>query len=289
MHYIKDSSNIPNHIFENLQKIKHVVLDLDGTIYAGNTLFPYTIGFLDTLLNLGVGFSFLTNNSSMGKSEHLLKLRTIGLNVSEEDLVTSVDATLHFIKSHHPLWRRLFLLGTPSLITQFEKSGFIILDENSNEEPDALIVSFDTSLKYDRLCRAAWWAKQGKPYFSTNPDLMCPTDQDVVLVDCGAICLCIEAATGRKPDKVLGKPHTDILTGIITSKKVQTDQVAIVGDRIYTDMMTAHNSGSMGILVLSGEAVLPEVNVDASSPKFDLIVPSIKELGELLVVVNKKL
>jgi len=286
MNYITDCSEVPEYIFESLQHIKHIVLDMDGTIYSGNTLFPYTIDFLDTLKRVGISYSFLTNNSSKGKSDHLLKLATMGVKVSSEDLFTSADATIGFLETHYPLSKRLFVLGTPSLIAQFEKRGFIVLDGAPNEDPDALIVSFDTSLTYDRLCRAAWWVKKGKPYFSTNPDLTCPTDQDVVLVDCGAICLCIEAATGRKPDKVLGKPQADMLTGIIASKNMQANQVAMVGDRIYTDIFTARNAGSFGILVLSGEAVLDDINDKLSSNELDLVVPSIKELGELMLSVH---
>ncbi len=284
MNYITECSMIPEPIFRRLEQIKHIVLDLDGTIYTGETIFSYTIDFLDTLGRLGISYSFLTNNSSKSSSDHLTKLQAMGVNVSLENLFTSADATIYFINTHYPEWRRLFILGTPSLIAQFESSGFIVLDENSKEDPDALLVSFDTSLTYAGLCRAAWWAKQGKPYITTNPDLVCPSDEEVVLIDCGAIALCLEAATGRRPDKVLGKPQAEILTGLIASKNMEVNQVAMVGDRIYTDMLTAHNAGSLGILVLSGEADLDDVNESPIS--LDLILPSIKELGQLMLKVH---
>ncbi|WP_398453311.1 HAD-IIA family hydrolase [Sphingobacterium thalpophilum] len=285
MSYITDCSKVPGSVFEALQQIKHLILDLDGTVYTGNTIFPYTIDFLKTLRRLDISYSFFTNNSSKGSFDHLSKLRAMGIHVSPEGLFTSSDATIHFILTHYPHWKRLFILGTPSLVAQFEKRGFIILDETSEEDPDALIVSFDTTLTYAKLCRAAWWAKQGKPYLSTNPDLVCPSDQDVVLVDCGAICQSIEAATGRRPDRILGKPHPEILRELINSKKMQVNQVAIVGDRIYTDMLAAHNVGSFSILVLSGETDL--VDLSGSSIKIDVIVPSVKELGQLMTYVHE--
>ncbi len=285
MEDIKNCSKESSDILDRLQQIKHVVLDLDGTIYSGGTIFPYTIDFINTLKELGISYSFLTNNSSKGVTDHLLKLSNMGLDVSSEDLYTSGDAIIQFILTHHPEWKHLFILGTNSLITQFENTGFIIIDENCQEAPDALIVAFDTTLTYGKLCRAAWWAKQGTPYLSTNPDLMCPSDEDIVLVDCGAICSCIEAATGRKPDKVLGKPQTDMLAEIITLRNMEPNQIAMVGDRIYTDMVMAHDIGAFSVLVLSGETNLHDIKTEFSS-QLDLIVPSIKELGELLLIVN---
>lgn len=280
MNYITDIKNTPESIIEKVKNIKHVALDMDGTIYNGKTLFPYTISFLNKLKNLGVSYSFLTNNPSKSISDYLKKLEALGIDATEEEMYTSTQATIDYLKYNHPEYKRLFLLGTPSMIEQFEKSGFISTSDSADDVPDALIVAFDMSLTYSRLCRAAWWAKQGLPYFATNPDWVCPTDQPVVLVDCASIYTCIEAATGRLPDKVLGKPQPEMLDGILESRNLKPNQVAMVGDRIYTDMMMAHNANAFGVLVLSGEATLKDAEV--ADPELDLILPSIEELGNLI-------
>lgn len=285
MNYITDVKNASSSLLEKLKKIKHVALDMDGTIYNGKTLFPYTISFLEKLKKMGISYSFLTNNPSRNISDYLKKLEGLGIEATEEEMYTSAQATIDYLKVHHPEWKRLFLLGTPSMIEQFEKNGFISTADDANDEPDALIVAFDMSLTYSRLCRAAWWAKQGKPYYATNPDWVCPTDQPVVLVDCASIYTCIEAATGRKPDKVLGKPQPEMLDGILESKKLKPEEVAMVGDRIYTDMMMAHNAKSFGVLVMSGEATLEDAK--NSNIELDLVVPSIDELGQLLEHTQK--
>lgn len=285
MNYITDVKNASSSLLEKLKKIKHVALDMDGTIYNGKTLFPYTISFLEKLKKMGISYSFLTNNPSRNISDYLKKLEGLGIEATEEEMYTSAQATIDYLKVHHPEWKRLFLLGTPSMIEQFEKNGFISTADDANDEPDALIVAFDMSLTYSRLCRAAWWAKQGKPYYATNPDWVCPTDQPVVLVDCASIYTCIEAATGRKPDKVLGKPQPEMLDGILESKKLKPEEVAMVGDRIYTDMMMAHNAKSFGVLVMSGEATLEDAK--NSNIELDLVVPSIDELGLLLEHTQK--
>lgn len=285
MNYITDIQNTPLPILDKVKKIKHVALDMDGTIYNGKTLFPYTIDFLKKLKSLGITYSFLTNNPSRSISDYLKKLEGLGIEATEEEMYTSAQATIDYLKYHHPEWKRLFLLGTPSMIEQFEKNGFISTADSPDDEPDALIVAFDMSLTYSRLCRAAWWAKQQKPYYATNPDWVCPTDQPVVLVDCASIYTCIEAATGRRPDKVLGKPQPEMLDGILESKNLKPDQVAMVGDRIYTDMMMAYNAKAFGVLVLSGEATLEDA--EKADPELDIILPSIDELGQLIEYTKK--
>ena len=285
MNYITDIKNTPTSILEKVSKIKHVALDMDGTIYNGKTLFPYTIDFLKKLKRLGVSYSFLTNNPSKNISDYLKKLEDLGIEATEEEMYTSAQATIDYLKYNHPECKRLFILGTPSMIEQFEKNGYISATDSSEDEPDALIVAFDMSLTYSRLCRAAWWAKQGKPYFATNPDWVCPTDQPVVLVDCASIYSCIAAATGRYPDKVLGKPQPEMLDGILESKNLKPEEVAMVGDRIYTDMMMAHNANAFGVLVLTGEAKLEDA--EKADPELNLILPSIEELGNLIEYVRK--
>ena len=182
-------------LMERLRRIRHVALDMDGTIYMGMSLFPYTQAFLHGLKEQGIGYSFLTNNPSKSIADYLHKLDTLGIRASRDEMYT-----------HHPAAKRLFLLGTPSMISEFEAAGFESCADSADDVPDVIVAAFDMTLRYERLCRAAWWIKQGVPYIATNPDRVCPTDQPTVLVDCGSICACLEHATGRRPDITLGKP-----------------------------------------------------------------------------------
>lgn len=291
--------SLPNHnkdisadLRNQLSKIKHVALDMDGTIYLGDTLFPFTIDFLAKLSANGIGYSFLTNNPSKSIADYLKKLEKLGIHADESNMYTTSLAAIDYIKANYPDARKLFLLGTPSMVSQFEKAGFVSCSDNPDDVPDVLVVAFDMTLEYSRLCRAAWWASQGIPYVATNPDRVCPTDQKVVLVDCGSICKCIEHATGRQPDITLGKPDPNMLKGILDRHGLKPEEIAMVGDRIYTDTAMAHNAGAFGVLVLSGETTLEtaeKVAEDArnnEAPEFyppDLIVRDIKELGELLI------
>ena len=263
-----------------LAGIRHVALDMDGTIYMGMSLFDYTIPFLKSLREMGITYSFLTNNPSTSIPDYLTKLAGMGIEATEEEMYTTALATIDYIKTNFPEARRLFLLGTPSMISEFEKAGFESVADSAEERPDVLVVAFDKTLEYSRLCRASYWAQQGLPYIATNPDRVCPTDQPTVLVDCGSICKCIEHATGRQPDIVLGKPDPNMLTGVQARYGVKPEEVAMVGDRIYTDIEMAHNAGAFGVLVLSGETTLQIADEAPRQP--DLIADSIEVLGELL-------
>ncbi|MGN0007099.1 MAG: HAD-IIA family hydrolase [Alistipes sp.] len=274
-----------DELMARLRKIKHVALDMDGTIYMGMSLFPYTKPFLAGLSSFGVNYSFLTNNPSKSIADYLHKLDTLGIEATEEEMYTTALATIDYIKTNHPQAKRLFLLGTPSMISEFEKAGFVSTADDPNDVPDVIVAAFDMSLVYNRLCRAAWWISQGVPYIATNPDRVCPTDKPVVLVDCGSICACLTHATGRKPDITLGKPDPNMLSGIVKRYGLQSDEIAMVGDRIYTDIEMAHNANAFGVLVLSGETTLEVADAAAKQPH--LICDSIEVLGELIAEAHK--
>ena len=265
---------------DRLKRIRHVALDMDGTIYSGKTLFPCTLPFLKTLRELEIGHTFLTNNSSKSRDDYLRQLQGLGIPTSPTELYTSTEATIAFLQSKHSNVRRLFVLGTPSLRSEFAEAGFAMTTDDAEDEPDAVVVGFDTSLAFDRLCRAAYWIKRGKPFIATHPDKICPTDQPTVLVDCGSICAALEQATGRKPDAVLGKPDPSMLSGILERHKLRPDQLAMVGDRLYTDMAMARRAGTLGVLVLTGETTAAEVA--ESNSRIDLVVSDLMAFGALL-------
>ena len=108
-------------LMERCRKIKHVALDMDGTIYMGSTLFPYTHKFLDTLTENGITYSFLTNNPTKSHKDYLIKLDKLGIKATDEQMYTSSLATIDYIKQHHPTAKRLFTLGTPSMQEEFIK------------------------------------------------------------------------------------------------------------------------------------------------------------------------
>lgn len=270
-----------------LRRIRHVALDLDGTIYRGGTLFPSTIPFLKLLKELRVGYTFLTNNSSKSSRDYLIDLERFGIRVTPQELYTSTQATVQFLREALPAVKRLFVLGTPSLVAELRDMGFIPTADDATDEPDAVVVGFDTGLAFSRLCRAAYWISQGKPFIATHPDRVCPTDQPTVLVDCGSICAALEKATGRAPDTILGKPDPCMLRGILRRHDLSAEQLAMVGDRLYTDMAMAYSVGVLGVLVLTGETTMGHLTPAERPP--DLVVTGLDEFGQRLRSVGLSL
>ncbi|MEG2599758.1 MAG: HAD-IIA family hydrolase [Muribaculaceae bacterium] len=268
-------------LIEACSKIKHVALDMDGTIYLGSSLFPYTIDFLLMLNDNGIKYSFLTNNPTKSSKDYIEKLAKLGIEVKKEQIYTTAIATIDYIKVHYPEAKNLFLMGTKSMVAEFEQFGFRSTEDDHKDIPDIIVVAFDMTLTYERLCRAAWWISQGIPYIATNPDKVCPTDLHTILVDCGSLCKCLEYATGRRPDVTIGKPNPDMLQGIKNRYNIDSCEIAMCGDRIYTDVAMAQNAGALGVLVLSGETTL-ETSL-SSNPMPDITALNIAEFGKLLL------
>src|SRR5262245_24541734 len=262
----------------DLAKIRHVVLDMDGTIYLGGTLLPHSLSFLSSVADLNISHSFVTNNCSRSRGEYVHHLREIGIDANPDTIWTSAHATIHYLSVELPKVKRLFVHGTPGLKNDFRLGGFDVVDR----DPEAVIVGFDTALTYDGLAQTAYWISRGLPYVATHPDRVCPTDRPTVLPDCAAICALFETATGRRPQAVPGKPNRLMLESVFARHKVAPNEVALVGDRLYTDIRMARDAGAVGILTLTGETKRADVETCPQNERPDLIVADLGELAVLL-------
>jgi len=265
---------------QRLRNIIHLALDLDGTLYLGGRLFHTTIPLLQALGRLGIGKTFFTNNSSRSTSQYLEHLRSMGIPADADDIYSSTLCTIDYLRSERPEIRSLYVLGTPALQQEFAQAGFVLRGEDTESPPDAVIVGFDTTLSYARVCQAAWWISRGRPFIATHPDRICPTDKHTLLPDCGAICKMLSCATGREPDIILGKPDRRMLAGVMRRHNLRPEQLAVVGDRLYTDMLMARSAGAMSILVLTGETTPQQAR--AADPQPDFVLNNIGELADLL-------
>ncbi|WP_306569064.1 HAD-IIA family hydrolase [Faecalispora jeddahensis] len=257
-----------------LSRIRCFALDMDGTVYLGSRWIDGAREFLHRIEETGRRFCFLTNNSSKNARCYFEKLADMGLPIQPQQLVTSGHATVAYLKKHHP-GKKVFLLGNPQLCEEFISLG-IPLEE---DHPDLVVTAFDTSLTYAKMCRVCDLVRAGLPYLSTHPDLNCPTETGFV-PDSGAIHAFIHASAGRWPDEIIGKPNRAIIDFTLEQTGSLPEETAMVGDRLYTDIAAGVNNGLTGILVLSGEAALKDI--DGSDVHPDLIFNSVKEMIPLL-------
>lgn len=257
-----------------LNNIKCFILDMDGTFYLGDRLLPGAMEFIAFLKATGRDYLFLTNNSSRSAAFYADKIRRMGLDdITDDKVFTSGQATAIYLNAQNK-GRRVFLVGTPYLRQELEGYGLTIVDD----EPDFVVVGFDTTLTYDKLWKACDFIREGVTYIATHPDLNCPVEGGV-MPDCGAIIAFIEASTGKQPF-IVGKPYGEIIRCIFEKTGLGPQQLAIVGDRLYTDIQTGINGGITSILVLSGETTVDDL--EHSSVKPDYVVDGIGDIIKLV-------
>ena len=258
---------------EILKKKKLFVLDMDGTFYLGDRLIEGSLGFLERLKEKGVEFLFFTNNSSKNSSFYKKKLAGMGCFVDEAEIVTSGDVTIKYLNENYP-GKGVYLMGTELLEESFRTRGIRLTEE----KPDIVVLGFDTTLTYEKITKACTFIRNGAMFLATHLDYNCPTE-DGFIPDCGAMCAMVEASTGVKP-KFLGKPFRETVDMIKLITGMKGEELAFVGDRLYTDIATGVKNGITGILVLTGETKLPDV--EKSEIKPDYIFESLAALGKAL-------
>lgn len=235
-----------------LKNISLFVLDMDGTFYLSDDIIDGAMDFIDKLKETGREFLFFTNNASRISSFYQKKLAKMGLEVEESTIVTAGDVTIEYLKSFYP-GKRVYLNGTPLLEQSFRDKGIQLVQE----DPDVAIQSFDLTLTYDKLEKICTFVRNGVPFLATHMDTNCPVTGGFI-PDCGAMCDLITSSTGVRP-KFLGKPCRETMDMILKITGKTVDQIAFVGDRIYTDVATGVNNGAKGFLVLTGEADMQTV------------------------------
>ena len=258
----------------NLQDVKLFLLDMDGTFYLGDRLIDGSLDFIDRVRATGRDFLFLTNNSSHNAAFYVEKLKKMGLVIPREKVMTSGEATCEKLKELYP-GRRAFVLGNEFLLEEFAEAGI----EVDMQRPEIVVIGFDTTLDYKKLQAVCDFVRAGLPYIATHPDFNCPTETGF-MPDIGAIMAFIEASTGRRPDLVVGKPNTGIVEAVLRRTGLKTNELAMVGDRLYTDIETGLRSGMLSILVLSGETT-PDM-LAAAERKPDLVFDRLADMNALL-------
>jgi 4-nitrophenyl phosphatase/NagD protein len=242
---------------QSLLRVKCFLLDMDGTFNLGEQLIDGSLRFIETLKELNKDYLFLTNNSSKHRRMYAEKITRLGLPIPEEKVFTSGEATALYLRRKHAL-ARVYLVGTPALEEEFRLHEFR-LEEN---DPELIVLGFDTTLTYRKLWKLCDFVRAGLPYIATHPDFNCPTETGY-MPDIGAMIAFVRASTGREPDLVVGKPNRLIVDAVAQKYGLTIAEMAMVGDRLYTDIALGETSGITTCLVLSGETKPEEV---ASSP-----------------------
>ena len=256
-------------INSDLENIKAIFLDLDGTIYMGDNLIKGAIDFLNRIEKRGIKRFFLSNNSSKSVDQYLLKLEKMGIPATKEEILLSTHDLLSWLKVENI--SETYLVGTEGMKEMLEEVGV----NTRSEEPQYVVLGYDTEITYQKLTKASIYLHNGVPLVVSHPDMVCPSPNGG-LPDTGAYLALFEATTGVTPKHICGKPNPGMILHKINELGLKANTCAMVGDRLYTDMEMADRAGVHGILVLSGEATAEDAANAPQSPS--LIVDSVAQL-----------
>lgn len=248
---------------EKLRAKKGFICDMDGVIYWGGKLLPGVKEFVDWMQNNDKEFLFLTNNSGKTPLELKLKLQTMGLDIAESHFYTSALATAKFVseQTHHC---SAYVIGEPGLFGALYESGVVITDK----DPDYVIVGESQSYNYDTICKAVSLVRNGAKLIGTNFDMTGPSSTGIIPA-CRALVSPIEMATGKKAYFV-GKPNPLMMRTGLRLLGVHSEETAMIGDRMDTDIVGGVESGLDPILVLSGVTDKEEIDTFPYRPRLIL-------------------
>lgn len=262
-----------NRKLKLLEETSLFVIDMDGTFYCGERLIEGALDFLKAVERAGKRFLFFTNNSSKAPEDYIRKLCRLGCDIGPEQIRTSGDVTIRYLKKHYPD-KQVYLMGSPALEKSFKEAGIRLTDQ----EADIVLTAFDTSLTYEKLEKGCTMIRRGALFLATHPDINCPVEGGF-MPDCGAICAAISLSTGKKP-KMLGKPFWETVEMIQDDTGVPAAKMGFVGDRLYTDIAAGVRHGAKGFLVLTGETSMKDLEGSETVP--DGVFHSLGEMGRLL-------
>ena len=238
---------------EELHARKGFICDMDGVIYLGNQLLPGVAEFVNWLNENDKRFLFLTNSSERSPKELRQKLQRMGLDIGEEHFYTSALATAAFLKKQAP-GCTAFVIGAPGLLNALYDVGVTMNDV----DPDYVIVGETASYNYEVITKAVRLVLNGARLIATNSDLTGPTEFGIAPA-CRSLVAPIELATGKKA-YFMGKPNPLMMRTGLQLLGVHSEEAAMVGDRMDTDVIAGMESGLATVLVLSGCTSRTDVN-----------------------------
>jgi NagD protein len=245
------------------------LIDMDGVIYRGNEMIPGAVEFVDKLLSKDIPFLFLTNNSQRTKRDVVMRLKRMGIDISEKHVFTSAIATAQYL-AHQKPEGTAYVIGEGGLLTALHEHHYTIVDH----DPDFVVVGEGRTMTLEGVEHAVRHIYNGAKLIATNLDPNCPTPNGL-RPGCGAFVSMIELATGRKAFSV-GKPSPVMFRAARKELGLRTHETVMIGDTMETDILGGVQMGYFTVLVLSGGTSKEELPKFSYQP--DLVVSSIGEL-----------
>lgn len=254
-----------------LLKKKGFIIDIDGVI--GKSVEPIEEGVrgVKRLIELGKKVVFVSNNSTRSRRILLQRLKSFGIEVGEESIVSATNVTARFIaKEKHGA--KVFTTGEEGLKEELLNAGLKLVDY---DEAEYLVVGSNRKIDYELMTKALRCCLRGIRYVATNPDKIFPSE-DGPTPGTGMIIGALYWTTGRMPDVIVGKPSKVIMLEALQKLNLRAEEVVVVGDQIEVDVVAGKNVGSETLLVLTG--VAKREDIERSEIKPDYVAESLESL-----------
>jgi NagD protein len=245
--------------------------DMDGVLVHENQAIPGAAELIQQWTDRGHRFLVLTNNSIFTPRDLAARLRTSGLQVPEESLWTSALATADFLQSQIP-GGSAFVIGEAGITTALHEAGFIMTETN----PDYVVIGETRTYSFEAITKAIRLIDKGARFIVTNPDATGPSAEGP-LPATGAVAALITRATGREP-YVVGKPNPMMFRSAMNRIGAHSENTAMIGDRMDTDIVAGIEAGLHTVLVLTGISDRTEIERYPFRP--DEVLDSVADLLE---------
>jgi NagD protein len=227
------------------REIKSWLMDMDGVLVREEHPIPGAGEFIARLRELSMPFLVLTNNSIYTRRDLSARLKLSGLDVPEERIWTSANATANFLADQRPDGTA-FVIGESGLTTALHSAGYTMTER----DPDYVILGETRTYSFERIAHAIRLVAAGARFIATNPDPTGPTP-DGPLPATGAVAALISKATGVEPYFV-GKPNPLMMRSALNAIDAHSESSAMIGDRMDTDIVSGLEAGMHTVLVLTG-------------------------------------
>jgi HAD superfamily hydrolase (TIGR01450 family) len=252
------------------------LVDMDGTLYRGDTPIPGAVEAIDTLRDAGIAVQFLTNNPTRSPAEYVERLAGMGIDAREENIVTAGVVTADYLADEHG-GDRLYVVGEPSFVRLLTDTGLAVTDDP--QQAEVVVLSLDTGIDFAGWTGVLRAVDPDTPIVAANPDRTKP-GTDGIVPSAGLVIGAVEGMTGRDPDTVAGKPSEVAARFALDRLGVAPERCLLVGDRLDTDIEMGERAGITTVLVRTGVTGDRELDTSAVDP--DYVLDSIADIEAVL-------
>jgi HAD superfamily hydrolase (TIGR01450 family) len=240
-----------------------LLVDLDGVVWIGREPVPGSAEALAALIEGGKQLVFVTNNPGRPASTYAERLRAAGVPAEEEQIVTAGMVTATLAAERAGAGTGSFVIGAPAFKETVAAAGLELLDGEAGRDARAVIVSGHRDFDYEELLTATLALQRGAMLFATSRDPTLPMPGGA-WPGTGAILAAVETATGAVAE-IGGKPERHLFE-LARERIPAAARVAMVGDRIASDIEGGRQAGLATVLVLSGASTRADAEAAASPP-----------------------